>query len=106
MLFIIPLNINPLFVFRYMKAIVDENIAPNVSIMRSPIVSRRPDFCIFNPRVWSIVNSKISHIVPIAIAKEKENIAMAHGLVFISCLLAMKYRTVNPRNPNTIADPA
>ncbi len=52
-------------------------------------MSIRPDFCMLSPNRLSIVNSIISHVVPIAIAKEKENTAIVHGLVLISCLLAM-----------------
>ena len=87
--FIIPLKIIVFLVLRYMYAIPEARIAPSVSIIRSPIVSDSPDFCMPYPKVWSIMNSKISHIVPIAIAKEKAKIASTHGFVWMSCLLAI-----------------
>jgi len=88
-----------------MNAIVDATIAPPVSTMRSHIVSMSPDFCMLSPKNWSIVNSKISQTAPIAIANEKEKIAIAIGLALTSFLEYIRYRIEKPMNPNTIAEP-
>ena len=89
-----------------MNAIVDAAIAPPVSTMRSHIVSTSPDFCMLSPKNWSIVNSKISQIAPIAIANENEKIAIAIGLALTSLLEYMRYSIEKPMNPKTIAEPA
>lgn len=50
--------------------------APKQSTIKSHIVSLKADFCMFNPKLLSIKNSKISHKAPIDKEKENENIAM------------------------------
>lgn len=89
-----------------MNAIVDATIAPPVSTMRSHMVSMSPDFCMLSPKNWSIVNSKISQIAPIAIANENEKIAIANGFALTSCREYMRYRIEKPMNPKTTAEPA
>ena len=101
-----PSKMNDFFVLRYMNPIPAAKIAPSVSTIRSPIVSTSPDFCIFIPKNWSIENSKISQIAPIAIAKENEKIAIANGLALTSLREYIRYRIVKPMKPKTIAEPA
>ena len=104
--FIIPSNMIVFFVLRYRYAIVEEKRVPSASTIRSHIVSTSPDFCILSPKKESIVNSKISHSVPIAIAKVNVKIAIAQGLPIIFWRLYIKKRIVKPTNPNMIAEKA
>ena len=66
----------------YMNPETEVNNAPKELTIKSNIVSTRPDFCIFNPNKLSIENSKISHTVPMATAKQNENTDIRSGLAF------------------------